>query len=63
MVASLEMLLAHRLTPAECVAGLDQLQDYLNHVARRKRRRNWLIVLGVVLAFVAFIIFAATTFR
>jgi hypothetical protein len=63
VVASLELLLAHRRTPMECVAGLDRLQDHLNRMARGKRRRNWLILLGLVLAFVAFIVFAMTAFQ
>ena len=62
VVGSLEMLLAHGRAPAECVAGLDQIQYQLVEMARRKRRRNWMILLGVVLAFVAFVVFAATTF-
>jgi hypothetical protein len=63
IIHSLEMLLAHRRPPAECVAGLDQLQHHLVQQARRARRRGWLIVGGVVLALIGFIIFAATTFK
>src|SRR5215218_6307209 len=41
VVNSLEMLLAHRRPPAECVAGLDQVQHDLVQKARRARRRGW----------------------
>jgi len=63
VIWALEQLLAHRRPPAECVAGLDQLQAQLIDKARRGRRKGWLIVGGIVLAFVAFIVFAAKTFK
>ena len=63
LVASLEMLLAHRRTPAECVVGLDQIQDHLTRLGRRKRTRNWLILLGVVVAIVAVVVLGAMSVR
>jgi hypothetical protein len=63
VIWALEQLLASRRPPAECVAGLDQLQGQLIDKARRGRRKGWLIVGAIVLAFVAFIVFAAKTFK
>lgn len=58
VIGSLEMLLAHRRAPAECVAGLDQLQHHLVQQARRSRRRGWLIVGVIIVGFVGLIVFA-----
>jgi hypothetical protein len=57
VVGALELLLGHRRAPAEAVAGLDQVQHQLVETARKKRVRNWLILLGVIVAFIAFIVF------
>jgi hypothetical protein len=63
VVGALEMLLAYRRPPAECVAGLDHLQHRLHDDARRARRRAWLVAGAITFGFILLCVIAVVTFK
>jgi hypothetical protein len=62
LVGALEMLLAHRRPADESLTALAEIENHVHDKARRARRRQWLILGGVLLAFTAFVVFAAVYF-
>jgi hypothetical protein len=62
LVGALETLLAHGRPADESVTALAAIENHLHDKARRARRRLWLILGGVFLAFITFVVYAAVYF-